>query len=410
MKAKALIIGLVWPEPDTTAAGSRMMQLIRFLTDHGWEVHFASTALRGRHSCALDPLGVLSHEIALNDSSFDPWIEELAPDLVIFDRFVTEEQFSWRVRENCASAIRILDTEDLHLLRAARRMALQDGSEFRENLLNETALRELASVFRSDLSLIISEFEYELLGAHFGIDESLLHYLPFLLSSDEILDPDAIPGFSQRLDFMCMGNWKHGPNKDAILFLKREIWPGIRKSLPEARLHVYGAYAGSMEKSLNDPEAGFLMRGWADSKQEACTRHRVCLAPLRYGAGLKGKLIDSMLYGIPSVTTEIGAEGMSGGTGWNGFVRNDPGEFASQAVELYTNEATWNTCQLKGFELLKSRFRKELFENGLKSRLDELREHLSEHRSRNLTGALLWHHGALSTKYLSKWIEAKNKS
>lgn len=411
MKSKALIIGLVWPEPDTTAAGSRMMQLIRFFSEGGWDLHFASTAAQGEHSCPLEPYGVISHRIELNDSSFDSWVEKLGPDLVIFDRFVTEEQFSWRVREQCPSAIRILDTEDLHLLREARRMALREGTpDFKRHLLNETALRELASLFRSDLSLIISEFELELLTEHFGIDERLLHYLPFLVHGYEIGEAAAFPDFSERRDFMCMGNWKHGPNKDAVLFLKERIWPLIRRRLPQANLHVYGAYGGSFGESMNDPGTGFLVRGWADSKREACARHRVCLAPLRYGAGLKGKLIDSMLFGIPNVTTPIGAEGMSGDMDWNGYVTEDPEEFAGLAVDLYEQEEIWKDCQQRGFELLRSRFLKEPFEENFRIRLEELSAELSAHRNRNLTGALLWHHGALSTKYLSKWIEAKNKA
>ena len=352
-----------------------------------------------------------SHTIELNDSSFDSWVEKLGPDLVIFDRFVTEEQFSWRVKEHCPSAIRILDTEDLHLLREARRMALKEGlPDFRQHLLNEIALRELASLFRSDLSLIISEFELDLLTEHFRIDKALLHYLPFLVQGNEIGDAAEFPDYSKRRDFMCMGNWKHGPNKDAVLFLKERIWPLIRKRLPEASLHVYGAYGGHIEKGLNDPDSGFLVRGWADSRREACSRHRVSLAPLRYGAGLKGKLIDSMLFGIPNVTTPIGAEGLSGDAAWNGYVTDDPDEFAELAVDLYEPAEIWKDCQQIGFELLRSRFRKDLFEKAFWTRLEELRTQLFGHRNRNLTGALLWHHGALSTKYLSRWIEAKNKS
>jgi glycosyltransferase involved in cell wall biosynthesis len=271
-------------------------------------------------------------------------------------------------------------------------------------------MRELASLFRSDLSLIISEFEFELLKSHFEISESLLHYLPFLLDEDELEESNSLPGFEQRKDFMCMGNWKHGPNKDAFLFLKEEIWPEIRRQRPDARLHVYGAYGSRAEQVLNDPDNGFLIRGWAASKREACTRHRVCLAPLRYGAGLKGKLIDSMRYGMPNVTTDIGAEGLAGNMDWNGYVANDPHEFSIRAVRLYEDQKAWNDFQHKGFDLLKSRFRREIFEGGFKLKLDELREHLQAQRSRNLTGALLWHHGALSTKYLSRWIEAKSKN
>ena len=134
-------------------------------------------------------MGVNTHSIDLNDSGFDSWIAAIDPDIVVFDRFVTEEQFSWRVRENCPSALRILDTEDLHFLRESRRLILLDRETSDEGETNDDiepysdiALRELASIYRSDLSLIISEAEMDLLTGTFSIPSPLLHYLPFLIS------------------------------------------------------------------------------------------------------------------------------------------------------------------------------------------------------------------------------------
>jgi hypothetical protein len=100
-----------------------------------------------------------------------------------------------------------------------------------------------------------------------------------------------------------------------------------------------------------------------------------------------------MLFGIPNVTTPIGAEGMSGDMDWNGYVTEDPEEFAGLAVDLYEQEEIWKDCQQRGFELLRSRFLKEPFEENFRIRLEELSAELSAHRNRNLTGALLWHHG-----------------
>ncbi|MEX2464096.1 MAG: hypothetical protein WD513_07345, partial [Balneolaceae bacterium] len=96
---KVLIIGKVWPESRSSAAGSRMMQLIDLLMRHHFEVHFASAASKSQHTDDLTPLGVVCHTIRLNDSSFDRFIRKLSPAVVIFDRFMTEEQFGWRVAE-----------------------------------------------------------------------------------------------------------------------------------------------------------------------------------------------------------------------------------------------------------------------------------------------------------------------
>ena len=104
---------------------------------------------------------------------------------MIFDRFTIEEQFGWRVVEQCPNALRILDTEDLHCLRRGRRMAFKDGKAFdRSYLINDTAKREIASIFRCDMNLIISEVEMTILKEEFKVDEQLLLYLPFLINEN----------------------------------------------------------------------------------------------------------------------------------------------------------------------------------------------------------------------------------
>ena len=347
----------------------------------------------------------------MNDSSFDRWVSDLDPTIVIFDRFVTEEQFSWRLRENCPNALRILDTEDLHFLRESRRNAILDDLKNEQNKpFSDITLRELASIHRSDLSLIISEFEMKLLKSDYGLPGDLLHYLPLLNVATESPQMASLPKFHERFDFMTIGNWKHGPNKDSVHYLKSQIWPRIHKVLPKARMHVYGAYGPGEKSDVHDPEQGFLVEGWKDSKLEAFSAHRVCLAPLRFGAGLKGKLFDALRFGTPSVTTSVGVEGISDPNSWSGFVCDNPEEFARAAIKLYSDEKTWLEAQVQAPEILMKRFSEDLFLPEFKKRIQELSEDLQGHRRKNITGALLWHHSTQSTKYLSKWIEAKNKN
>ena len=121
MSKRVLVIGHTHPESRTTGAGRRMLQLIEALEQAHFEYHFATTAQASPYADKLPVDRV--HTIRLNDPSFDAWIKKLDPQVVIFDRFMTEEQFGWRVTSECPHAVRILDTEDLHFLRKAR----QDG-------------------------------------------------------------------------------------------------------------------------------------------------------------------------------------------------------------------------------------------------------------------------------------------
>lgn len=125
MNLSAVIIGYVWPEPNSSAAGQNMLSIIKSMCSAGHKVTFLTAATDSEHKTDLESLGVDSREIALNCSSFDSLIEDLAPDIVVFDRYMTEEQFSWRVKACCPNALRVLNTEDLHSLRQARHNAVK---------------------------------------------------------------------------------------------------------------------------------------------------------------------------------------------------------------------------------------------------------------------------------------------
>lgn len=403
-----LIIGQTFPEPTTTAAGGRMLQLIEMFTSHGYGITFASSASSSEKSFNLNSIGVTTQQIAINDSSFDDFVRQLNPTLVLFDRFVTEEQFAWRVTQSCPKALKILDTEDLHFLRKARQQALKDATDVKDaNLFTETAKREIASILRCDLSLIISEFEMKLLTDTFAVSKELLYYLPFMVTN--LPDSGNFPGFEQRANFMTIGNLLHGPNVDSVLYLKKEIWPLIKKQLPQAQLYIYGNYAPQHILELHNQKQGFYIMGWADSVAHVMQKARVCLAPLRFGAGLKGKLLDAMLYGTPGVTTSIGAEGMYGDLLTPGVIADTPESFAELSVAIYSDKIKWQQNAQRGIEIIKARYNGKAIAKDFMTRLDALKINLKLHRQAHFIGQILQHQSLQASKYLSKWIEEKNK-
>ena len=403
-----LIIGQTFPEPTTTAAGGRMLQLIEMFISHGYAITFASSASSSEKSFNLDSLGVATQKITINDSSFDDFVRQLNPTLVLFDRFITEEQFAWRVTQSCPKALKILDTEDLHFLRKARQQALKNATDVKDsNLFTETAKREIASILRCDLSLIISEFEMKLLTDTFAVSKEILYYLPFMVT--KLPDSSNFPEFEQRTNFMTIGNLLHGPNVDSVLYLKKEIWPLIKKQLPQAELYIYGNYAPQHILELHNQKQGFYIMGWADSVAHVMQKARVCLAPLRFGAGLKGKLLDAMLYGIPGVTTSIGAEGMYGDLPMPGVIADTPERFAEHSVAIYSNKIKWQENAQRGVEIIKARYNGKAISRDFMTRLDALKTNLKLHRQAHFIGQILQHQSLQASKYLSKWIEEKNK-
>jgi hypothetical protein len=402
-----LIIGYVWPEPDSSAAGSRMMQLIRVFLAQGWSVTFASAAAASSHMADIEALGVDRADIELNSSSFDEFVAQLKPDMVLFDRFIIEEQFGWRVAQQCPQALRILDTEDLHCLRAARQEALKAGREVTAQELNsELAMREVAAILRCDLSLIISEFEIDLLRRHYGVSANLLWHLPFMLPP---VSQEDLTAYGDRQGYVSIGNFRHAPNWDAVLYLKNTLWPLIRKRQPDALLDVYGAYPPPKATQLNNAGQGFHVKGWADDAHGVMRQARVCLAPLRFGAGLKGKLADAMSCGTPNVTTSIGAEAMHAALPWSGIIADDPETFSRSAVALYGSEPQWRKAQENGVRIINTLYDKARLGEGLLARIADLRANLASHRLDNFAGAMLRHHTLQSTRYMAQWIEAKNR-
>lgn len=407
-----LFIGTVWPEPDSSAAGSRMLQLIQMFLAKEWKITFASTAKKGSRKTDLKSLTVDEVSIELNNSSFDDFIKKLQPNFVLFDRFMTEEKFGWRVAELCPNALRILDTEDLHCLRKLRHKAIKSNKVFEitDLLLTEIAKREIASIYRCDLSLIISTYEMELLKKTFKIDKSLLYYLPFLFNRIEEEQVKNFKSFEEREHFISIGNSLHAPNVDAVLYLKKAIWPLIRKQLPKAEVHVYGAYVTQQILELHNKKDGFLIKGFAKNAKKVVGNARVSLAPLRFGAGIKGKLTEAMQNGTPSVTTSIGAEGMHTNLPWNGFIEDTNEKFANKAVELYTNKSIWKKSQQNGVKIINQIYDKDKLSEPFMKHIKNLQTKIRAHRTQNFIGAMLQHHSLQSSKYLSKWIEEKNTS
>ncbi|WPJ96476.1 glycosyltransferase [Coraliomargarita algicola] len=393
-----LIIGKVWPEPSSTAAGRRTHDLITALQLGGWQVHFASAAQRGMYALDLDALNVETHNIAVNDSAFDHWIASLAPELVVFDRFMTEEQFGWRVAQHCPDALRVLDTSDLHCLRMARQQALKSGAAL--NLRNETALREIASIYRSDLTLMISEYEMELLRREFSIEEELLSYWPFAVTL-----PESSACFEAREHFILIGSFLHPPNLDAARWCRQSLWPKIRAVLPNAELHCFGSYGERYAGELHAPKEGFHYKGRAEDALETMAKYRINLAPLRYGAGLKGKVFDGFLTGTPTVMTPIAAEGICSQEEW---VHSEVDALVADAVELYENLAAWQLRQARERALCEARFSAAHWQPQLMQSIRTAIDERDRRRQQNFIGQMLHHHQHRSTEFMSRWIEAKN--
>jgi O-antigen biosynthesis protein len=405
-------IGYVWPEAISSAAGIRTEALVAACQSAGWRVSFLSPSKLNNFSDALKARGIYTESIPANDDHFNEVIRGLDPDFVLFDRFVIEEQFAWRVRAECPEALHITDTQDLHFLRRARMDSWKKDKNLEKifsgqvDLATEDSLREIAAIYRSDLNLIISSYEMKLLEQEFAVPAQQLLYSP--LSYPAVSTKS--PSYPDRKDFVFLGNFRHPPNYDSIFWLAESIWPEIRKELPTAELHIYGAYPPKEVADLETRMEGVKFYGPMPDQYATLAKYRVNLAPLRFGAGIKGKIADGWQVGTPVVTTPIGAEGMGEEESkWGGIIVRTPENFVSAAVLLYRDQEKWEAAHNNGIAIVKKYFNFTANSQSFIAALLDYKERLPLLRRQNLIGRMLWQNQFQATKYMSRWITLKNK-
>lgn len=251
-------------------------------------------------------------------------------------------------------AIRIFDTVDVHFIRELRSLqgSASWGSIQRIDVsrLPDSAYVEIASMLRSDAVLLVSEAEQQILTRDLQLPAEKFHVVSTIHDVDS-----PIRHFAEREGFSFIGYGGHPPNVDSIEYIVTSLWPGIRARIPEAKLDVYGFKLPPKVLALDDPAAGILVRGFVEDHRAAIAASRVMLAPLRYGAGVKGKICEAFAVGTPVVTTPMGAEGIDE-EGQALAIETEAQRFVDRAVEIYRSEEAWDRASRKGLELVQERF------------------------------------------------------
>lgn len=385
---------------------------------HQWDVHFWSAAELTRHSYDLERHNINVLAIQINDSHFNNMLQALSPQIVIFDRFISEEQFGWRVGDVCPDSLRVVNLEDLHGIREGRLLAYKQSlndhipsasdiftASQHDYLFNPKTLRELASIYRSDLSITLSDAECEWLQSSANVPSEHVLHLPFIRDNSIATNPD----FAERNHIVFIGNMLHKPNQLAVDYIITHLWGPIRKALPDYQLMIYGEYATAKYKQLHRPRDGIFMHGYTDDHLSTIASAKLLLAPLQVGAGVKGKLIDAMTQGTPSITTPIGVEGIPH-TSWPGAVCTNPDEMVNAAIRLMKDRDAWeyaaSHCQPA---LLKSGVSLENAETFM-TRIETSLERLQILRQRNSVQKVIMQQSLQASRYLSKWIMLKNAS
>ena len=351
--SKIIYFSRIWPMQHLSAASVRVLSIIDMLQKLDYEVHFVSSQkLTNERKEMIEAVLPNKTYRQIDPNNFKAITKYLngfeTPFLSIFDTFVTEEYYGHFMYSMHPETPRILDTQDLHSLRVARLKKFEEIQksspgdfwsaehmntvlkEFPSALEDDYHARELASIYRSDITWISSEYEKMMLERLYGLERLLV--MPIFYEGNQIdaskylFQREYTPkiegdfseprAFQRRSNFVWLGNFAHSPNLQAVDYLISEIWPKISKKLESKKnlkktpeLHIYGA---NFPKEMKDKIRGIprvKARGLMPSL-ERLMRYRALLAPLFYGAGIKGKITSSWVNLLPVITTPVGSEGL----------------------------------------------------------------------------------------------------
>jgi GT2 family glycosyltransferase len=267
---------------------------------------------------------------------------------------VAEERYGHQYDLADPEVVRIFDTVDVHFIRELR--SRQDGASWGAiqrieiGRLPESAYIEIASMLRCDAVLLVSEAEHLILTRDVLLPAEKFHVVSTIHEADAEIRP-----FAGRQGFSFIGYGGHPPNVESIEYIVAAIWPGIRRQLQEAQLNIYGYKLPQKVQDLHNPAAGIHVRGFVEDHRAAIAASRVMLAPLRHGAGVKGKICEAFAVGTPVITTPIGAEGIDEAEQALA-VETDAQGFIDRAVEMHRDQDAWGNASRNGLRLVRQRF------------------------------------------------------
>jgi glycosyltransferase involved in cell wall biosynthesis len=346
---RALVCAPLMPEYDRESGSRRVFHLIEFLREAGWAVSFAAENAAGGERYAQ----ILQQRGAAVYAGFGPRTEQL----VAAGRFDLAICVFWQIAEHWLPKIRalsprtrvVVDSIDLHFLRNARRLLQPAADGAAPSLLDPAyaseMMREVNAYAAADAVLTVSQKEADLVN-----DLSNVPNLAYALPLKEEFAPSAIP-LAQRKGILFIGNFRHPPNVEAARYLCQDILPRLDLAvLAQHPVYVVGNALDDAIGSFAGQLPNVRMVGWVPSLLPYLERARVSVIPLLHGAGTKGKLIQALMVGTPSVSTSIGVEGLNLKDGEHVLVADDPGAFADAVVRLLKDAELWQCLASQGRE------------------------------------------------------------
>ncbi len=348
-RARILIIDATTPTPDQDSGSMRMVNLMRVLGELGCQVSFLpdNRAWFERYTPALQDIGV--------EALYHPFVSDPVAlfrergrefDAIVLSRHYVAAGYIGLARLHAPQAKLVFDTVDLHYLREQRAAELSGKADLAAHAAS-TRAQELRIMRDCDTTLVVSPVEREVLAAD-APDVRVE-----VLSNVHEIHGCRRP-FGERRDLVFVGGFQHPPNTDAVTWFVTDIFPRVRAAIDGVRFHVIGSKVPGEIEALASTDV--LVHGFVEDIAPYMDGCRVSVAPLRYGAGVKGKVNLAMSYGLPVVATPCAIEGMHVEEGVDVLVAGDAEAFADAIVRLYDDETMWNSLSANGLGNVRRHF------------------------------------------------------
>lgn len=348
-RGRMLVVDATTPDPARDSGSMRLCAILRLLDTQGWSVSFAPDDGHADPG-GIATLGALGCELlgrpALKD--LPAWLRDHGHELraVMLCRHTVAGQYADLVRRHAPQARLLFDTVDLHFLREQRAAELTANAQLRHQS-EATQHSELALIAAVDVSFVVSPHERALLAmlvptAHVE-----------LLSNIHEVD-DRAPGYGGRRDLVFIGGCNHAPNLDAMRWIAAEILPALRSAFPGITVHLLGDMPAAVRRELERP--GLACHGRVAELTPWLDGCLASVAPLRFGAGVKGKINMAMSHGVPVIATPMAIEGMQLREGIDVLVAQAPAQFVAAVTRLQADPALWAQLSANGMANVREYF------------------------------------------------------
>lgn len=361
-----LIIDSSTPDPRRDSGSVRLTAVFGLLQRAGWRIAFAP-ADGHIETAQIDDLGRLGVEVvgAGGAESITAWLLRHASGLraAMLCRAPVAAQYMGLIRRRAPQARVLFDTVDLHFLRESRAAEL-GGQRALARQAERSRQRELSLIGQADTSFVVSGYEQALLARACPqarvLRLSNIHHVR-----------GRRHGFAERSGLLFIGGSGHPPNADAIDWLVGEIMPALRARGAELTLHLVGDMPAPRRQALSSDD--IVAHGRVDDLSYLLEHCRVSVAPLRFGAGVKGKINTAMSHGLPVVATALAAEGMGLEDGRDVLLADDADAFAGAVMRVYTDPALWLHLSAGGMSNIRTHFSAAAAARTLAEALDDPR-------------------------------------